>query len=233
MGCDIHAAIEVKRANGWEPLRFPNKYFGKWEDEPEQTTRLDMGRNYCAFAILADVRNGVGFAGVDTGDPLVPIAPRRGLPEDVHPDTVEHGCTGDHSETYLTAEELLAYDWTRTAKRRGWVDAVTFEKWDRVKEWNPRPEGWSGGISGPSVDHISIQEMRRRVKEAMGDGARGAGWDAGIERLKARYSNTYCLIEWEEPYTEVAGDLWTKVVPLVLKLKQEHPAVRLVMNFDS
>ena len=232
MGCDIHAAIEVNDGQGWKALTFPNPYAGKWEDEPPTTPRLDMNRNYCAFAILADVRNGVGFAGCDTGDGFIPIAPGRGLPGDITPEARDNGCTGDHSDTYVTADELLAYDWTRMTKRRGWVNAITFEAWDRMKEWQPRPEEWSGGVMGASVDHVSIEEMRRRVKEVMGE-KRGVEWSKALELLKARYANTYCLIEWEEPYTEAAGDLWTKVVPLVMKLKTQHRDVRLVMNFDS
>ena len=62
MGCDIHAGIEVHDGNGWKAVKFPNPYFGRWEDEERETHRLPFGRNYDAFAILADVRNGVGFA---------------------------------------------------------------------------------------------------------------------------------------------------------------------------
>jgi len=40
-------------------------------------------RNYNAFAILADVRNGYGFAGCDTGDGFVPISTPKGFPDDM------------------------------------------------------------------------------------------------------------------------------------------------------
>jgi hypothetical protein len=233
MGCDIHAGIEVNDGNGWTPLKWPNRWHRDDDpEEPPQTARLDLNRNYDAFAILANVRNGYGFAGCDTGDGFVPIAEPRGLPDDAHPETIDQACTGDHSATYVTADELLSYDWTRCTKKRGWVNAVAFEAWDRRKAWDPRPSDWCGGISGRDVEHISEQEMRRKVKDVMGDKPyeNRAEKDA---RLKTRYSNTYCLIEWEEPYTEAAGDLWTKVVPLVMKLKREHRDVRLVMNFDS
>lgn len=234
MGCDIHAGIEVNDGNGWTPLRWPNRWYRPDDpDEKPETPRLDLRRNYDAFAILADVRNGVGFAGCDLGDGFVPIAEQRGFPEDAHPETLDDACTGDHSATYLTADEILAYDWTRKAKHRGIVNAAQFEAWDRCKRWDPRPKEFCGGVMGANVKKISVEAMRTLVAEVMGKDKFGAGWDAGVERLKKEHGNTYCQIEWEEPYTESAGELWTMVVPLLMKLKREHKDVRLVMNFDS
>jgi hypothetical protein len=45
-------------------------------------------RNYDVFAILANVRNGRGFAGVVTGGGFNPIAMPRGLPPDVSPEVL-------------------------------------------------------------------------------------------------------------------------------------------------
>lgn len=91
MGCDIHPHFEVRRNGVWtyhdyQQAHADGKYddgstrynYSKLFDDP-----LYVGRNYSLFAILADVRNGVGFAGCDTGDPFVPIAAPRGLPADV------------------------------------------------------------------------------------------------------------------------------------------------------
>lgn len=236
MGCDIHAAIEVSDGNGWKAITFPNRWYRADrpdEDEPKETPRLDMGRNYDAFAILANVRNGRGFAGCDTGDGFVPMSDGRGLPDDITPEARERGCTGDHSDTYVTADEILSYDWTRTSKHRGWVNAAQFEEWDRIKRWTPRPEEYCGDVAGPGVKFISIEAMRALLESVVGKDKYGAGWTEALARLEREHPHTYCRIEWEEPYTEAAGDLWTKVVPLVMKLKREHKDVRLVMNFDS
>ena len=47
-------------------------------------------RHYDVFAILADVRNGYGFAGVRTGSGFDPIAPGRGLPSDLSQGVIDH-----------------------------------------------------------------------------------------------------------------------------------------------
>jgi len=92
MGTDIHPVVEVR-------------VDGKWERWARATARLDSNRNYWSFAVLADVRNGHGFAGHYTGEPVVPIASPRGIPKD-SPET--HEWLGDHSWSYVTLTELLA-----------------------------------------------------------------------------------------------------------------------------
>lgn len=67
MGTDIHSVAQVRKD-------------GKW-----LTVLQDVcgdGRNYDTFAMLANVRNGRGFAGVKTGDGFPFIAEPRGLPDD-------------------------------------------------------------------------------------------------------------------------------------------------------
>lgn len=67
MGTDIHAVFQKRTPTGWEDV----------------TSTWDQDRHYFLFAWLADVRNGFGFAGVRTHEPIKPIlAERRGLPGD-------------------------------------------------------------------------------------------------------------------------------------------------------
>jgi hypothetical protein len=47
-------------------------------------------RVYDVFAILADVRNGYGFAGVTSSSGFDPIAPGRGLPDDLSREVIDH-----------------------------------------------------------------------------------------------------------------------------------------------
>ena len=67
MGCDIHSIGQV----------FKNK---KWLTVARDIAGDD--RSYTTFGILADVRNGVGFAGMKTGTRVTPIALPRGYPDD-------------------------------------------------------------------------------------------------------------------------------------------------------
>src|SRR5687767_9834929 len=100
MGCDIHGQTEV-RANG------------RWTKAAE----IDFGRNYGIFGFLADVRN-------YSHSPV--IAEPRGLPDDADLDDEgrEEAFWGNHSHTWLSLAELLAYDydqvfWDRRITRGG------------------------------------------------------------------------------------------------------------------
>ena len=83
MGTDIHAMFQVRRETGWEDLPFvPGRYADKFPWSKTQTPGWDGDRQYLLFAWLANVRNGHGFAGVYTHEPIVPLSDRIGFPED-------------------------------------------------------------------------------------------------------------------------------------------------------
>jgi hypothetical protein len=185
VGTDIHAGIEYRDNGQWKAVFFPNNYYGKYDDELEKTARLDLDRDYQLFALLGDVRNSHGFAGCDTGKQFNPITSNRGLPDDITSECRDSACTGDHSETWVGLQELLNFDWDQIATRRGIVDPVQFEKWDRMKEWRPQPDEWCGDISGPQIVHISEEEMREYVKGVV-NGARGAEWGSGSATVEER-----------------------------------------------
>ena len=232
MGTDIHAALEIRKNGKWETQLSPNKWFGKYDDEPRLTARFDVGgRNYDLFAILADVRNGHGFAGCDTGDGFVPISEPKGLPDDMDEHTRE-ALSDEHTPSYVTLTELLDYDWSQTTKHRGWVTAVEFEEWDRMKEWEPAPKSYCGRVSGATVEHVSLQEMRKRVNAII---KRHQNWAAGIEEIKQTMSSVYCLVEWTEQYSDSAGHFWTITMPKLMQLGKQYgnENVRLVFDFDS
>lgn len=73
MGTDIHPVVQVRRGGVWEFVEIPK--------EDRYGNILDH-RWYDLFAILGNVRNGFGFAGVATGSGFKPISDSRGLPED-------------------------------------------------------------------------------------------------------------------------------------------------------
>ena len=231
MGTDIHAAIECFNGGRWQAHLFPNKYFGKWDDEKPETARLDIDRNYDAFAILANVRNGRGFAGCVTSEPFQFMSDRRGVPDDIS-DEAKAALSGEHSATYVTLAEMLAFDWTRTNTLTGYVNAVTFEQWDRCKRWQPRPKEYCGDVSGGTTQKISESAMRDLVQSVIGD-KRGTEYQHAIQELRDKHDRVYTRIFWEERYTEAAGQIWMEVFPLMLKLSQQFKDVRLVMDFDS
>jgi len=112
MGTDIHMAVEVRKDGVWQNVTpFRNGY----TPEPEYYEE----RNYDLFAILADVRNGYGFAGVVTSSGFVPLDQPRGIPPNASDDVRKWCEGGDHSHSYCTVAELLAYDWTRMVFKPG------------------------------------------------------------------------------------------------------------------
>jgi hypothetical protein len=217
MGCDIHMVAQVRDGSTWKTQKFPNKYFGEWDDEPELSPRFYNDRNYDAFAILANVRNGSGFAGCDTGDGFEFLSDGRGFPDGFEVTGDSHGglWMGDHSFTWLTLAELESCDWSKTTKQRGWVNGVELKRMRCAEEGIPR--SYCGGVSGGQIQHVSTQEIDRRISE---------GWPD--ERL----SKLYCLLEWEETYAEAAGSFYSEWLPKLRELGQPED-VRIVMGFDS
>ncbi len=154
MGCDIHPYAEV----------YEN---GKWE---RADVEVPDDRNYWTFGILANVRNGYGFAGVDTGDAVRPISEPRGLPDDRATfDTdgkYEYGDKayvwfGDHSFSWLTLAELKAYPIDQAITVRGVVSGA---QRDLVRA-GKCPDSWCGGKS-PMTDEDEHMEWKRPLADA-------------------------------------------------------------------
>ena len=154
MGTDIHVVFQKRTPEGWEDV--PHNYS---ED-----------RHYFLFAWLGDVRNGFGFAGVRTFNRLNPLSSRRGVPEDfvwdgdTHPvSSLEvfglrrrefHGedeplgiWMGDHSHSWLSADEILNAPSIGTFWCTGVLKIEDFLQWDGKSE----PEHYSGGVMGDGI----------------------------------------------------------------------------------
>lgn len=89
MGTDITMFAEVRKNKKWTKVGsvFKNPWYREDRviDEWNRpyTDRPYDSRNYDLFAILADVRNGTGFAGCKTSYGFNPISMPKGLPEDI------------------------------------------------------------------------------------------------------------------------------------------------------
>lgn len=214
MGTDIHLQVEAKINGEWKWL---NDNLPKGIDLSSYVP-LDTSRNYNLFAILANVRNGYGFAGCDTGDGFVPISEPKGLPKDISTALKarheEQGLLGDHSFSWLNAKELEDYDWDRVTKRRGWVKKDQFLIWKVVG----KPKSWCGGVSGKNVKHISNKEM---------------------EKIEDNLDNSYTEVEWEESYKEAVGwNNYYKYSDLKTLISWDEDGekiedIRIVFGFDS
>jgi len=161
MGTDIHIVAEVFKDGRWHLA----------DIQPSDD------RNYRAFAILADVRNGYGFAGFDTGDPVTPISEPRGLPENMSPelraklergnddesidengDEEEWCWLGEHSFSWVTLKELLEYDLDAPVTVRGYVSD---EQAKRFRESGELPQAWAAWTPQPGYERIEWQTPLR------------------------------------------------------------------------
>lgn len=208
MGCDIHMIVQ-------------RKIDDKWIDTD---TPIYDYRNYDLFGMLADVRNGFGFAGVDLGDGFEPILgrdnPRRKLPEDFDCDQYDyHGekkWMGDHSHSYLLLSELLGENgyYDRISNHRGVVSEEEYKKFKATGY----PESACGSISGGMVRNVSNNAM-----------------DAVIENpsLKEEGCSYYTQVEWPETYRDSAGEHWFMLLDKWQQLDPDPNNVRIVFGFDS
>lgn len=214
MGCDIHFFVETKQQDGsWQSA-------DEWADDDgykHVKEELYGDRNYSLFAILADVRNGRGFAGVQTGEGYNPIAAPRGLPDDVSKEVFEcseeWGIDG-HSHSWFTLAELKAYDWDQVTKRCGIVDMVEFERY--AKEG--KPQSWCGGIGGPGIKIVSNEEMSLLMAD---------------KSLKERGFHYHTQVWWEETYRESVGTAFLTDTLTKMEALGNPENVRAVFWFDN
>ena len=192
MGTDIHAVWQKKSPSG------------RWEEIP---SNWKQERHYNLFAVLADVRNGFGFAGILTGEAVKPISSPRGLPEDFevddyYTDAVNKHWMGDHSFSWLSGEEMLAYSLPSVIKT-GIISRSAYDAWDKKKS----PATWSADITGRHVITIN---------------------DSLIE--KQLFPNwTHIRVEWDGELKKELKYFFDEVARLV----RLHKKIRLVFGFDS
>lgn len=148
-------------------------------------------RNYDLFAMLADVRNGRGFAGVVTGEGFNVIAEPKGLPEDLSEEILQAWeYSGDHTPSWLTLRELQEYDWKQSSRHTG---LVTPREYLRFRETGT-PISWYGEVWGNGVEIVSNEEMEAII--------------ASGERR-----NAYTRILWESSYEDSARHFLETAMP--------------------
>ena len=243
MGTDIHMAIEVRRNGRWHWV--PNAVScsdcdgtAVWKDrdgkerECFRCTHRYRGtangrlhgysdRNYDAFGIIANVRNGTW--GADT--PV--IAGPRGLPDDISaelkaandapyelPDGHEnpaHYNLGDHSFTHISLAELLAFNWDGRNGKEATLSAPEYIKWAK----RGFPGSYCAWASGETV---SMGEADARI-------------------AKGETSGFNVRATWGESLADMAGNFHSKFIPELVALAEREgvsPAdVRCVFGFDS
>jgi len=188
-------------------------------------------RNYDVFAILADVRNGHGFAGVVTGDGFHIIAEPRGLPADVSPQVEAlWEEIGDHTPSWLLVSEILAFNWWQVTTHYGTVSASQYIRW---REKGGEPASYSGGVMGPGIVTVKAEVMDRLLAEGVVTPSPEPDTHPLMDRHRATDGNQYYTqVSWTESYAVSAARFLTILHEDIVPLSQAQ-LLRLVFWFDS
>lgn len=234
MGCDIHLYVERREAGFWRSADTWIEEDGR-TDVPYGKSFYD-GRNYDLFAILADVRNGRGFAGVKTGRGFVPIASPRGLPEDASPEVAALSASWDvdgHSHSFHTLRDLLNFDWTQTTGKQGWTNLEAWMRWiPYARRRGEGPESYAGDVMGGRIVKIEASAMDAI---ALNGCQLGRGSQALADFMRG-HEGKHALAVWETPYSSAARDFLATTLPRLLALAggtQGLDDVRIVFWFDN
>lgn len=258
MGCDIHMFAEKKVNGKWEQIGkiFENPYYdSERESEVDEygyewnakfTNQPYTGRNYDLFAILADVRNGRGFAGVKTGEGFNPIASPKGLPKDISKELLkEENCTvgDDYSVEQLSGwvhngysewvEENVSctnpdyhshsYFTVKELKEYDWHQitmkrgTISLNQYKELKEKGGSPDGWSGSVGGGNI--ITIDENSADLFLA-----------GNLPHITGK--DIYVDYHWSIQYADHAEHFLQKTIPMLQTLGNPED-VRIVFWFDN
>ena len=257
MGTDIHVICEVKENGKWKKnekrvFPDPDHYWLKkrLEEDPEYQVpdfwqdslhnefdiKPETGRNYDKFAILANVRNGRGFAGVKTGRGFAFMSDSRGFPEGVDSDYLEEYGDWTHSRTWINLEDIKNFDWEQMTYKNGVVSLEQYKKLRNplVKHNTKTPDGWSGSISGRNIITISSEEAEQVLNGELTELTRINEWGEEKETTKPIDEwEIHVDYEWAVKYNEWFDHVIENWVEPIKKLGEEFEDVRVVMSFDS
>jgi len=186
-------------------------------------------RNYVVFAILGNVRNGHGFAGVYTHDPLPFISDGRGVPDDATPGALAW-LSSEHSATWCSLAEIMDYPWRAPIHRGG---VITIQQYARLRGTGDAPGNWCGGIDGRGI--MTVTPRAADAILALHPLALTAGSEPTspfrddsepIEGI--RY---YVNYEWDTTLADTTQHFLDRMKMLAMEVG-EHEC-RLIMDFDS
>jgi hypothetical protein len=260
MGTDIHMWVET-RENADSPWKlddrkiWPYPYFDKdrpanvletygepgtegyWEyiSNPEFTEHPYERRNYTLFGVLANVRNGTGFAGCEIGRWVEPIARPKGFPEDASPEMRKiYDEEFEHTATWLSLRELVEYQWDQAYSYTGVLSEAQYE----ALKNGTIPEDWCGGVSGKGILTLNEDDYDERKRAGKLPTTYyepyALGW--GLPSSTLAVKKIYVKAHWVNPggLRTALGDAWFDALT---KLQETYDNdldnVRLVFWFDS
>lgn len=248
MGTDIHTIAQLnipdfrhpERRKQWNTVA--KNIAGEW-------------RNYNCYAVLADVRNGAGFAGVRTGEGWEPISEPRGIPEGVmlakkkHFSKEDQECSYSQMEDEEVVEEYAAVGryFTETTQWLG-DHSHSYVTLSEIKEALKKYEGAEYKNTGvvPLATYLKWKENGEKP-ESWSGGIGGpdietyteAEWESGVRSIN-KDAKIYIQMSWGVP--AIRNLYWLTLVVRHLELIRDIEGrgddltdddVRMVFGFDS
>lgn len=178
-------------------------------------------RWYNFFAIIGDVRNGIGFAGIETGERFQPISSCRGtegLPPTIPADIFDGDvCNdpdafwfGDHSFGWVTLKELLDYPWD--AKRQA-TGIIPLKDYAALRSRGGHPNYWWGDGTENVIDMATADKI---IDENI-----GMSVSPGVRYL------------WTETNREAVGKTVMDAINALAKAVSDPASTYLIFGFDS
>lgn len=255
MGTDIHITVQAHLNGAWEDITekaipLKAKVNKIWNKDPEYSRLSEEekreimhqyfcyspeGRDYSLFALLADVRNGYGFAGCEIFKPIKHFE-LKGIPEGLEDEVCEDGyCnSGHHSYNHFTYKELVESNlWDQVLKVIGVVPLDAFLEFIQASKTdeNAIPRNYSGDVSGRSV--VKLSGAKLRLLEANGE------LETWLEQNVDRHTQSvYVKHSWEDK-TALKGSAFyswltsEEMEKLVYEDCSGPDDVRLIVSFDS
>lgn len=184
-------------------------------------------RDYWLFAALADVRNGIGWAGIITGAPIEPIAYPRGLPDDISTELYEGTKTdpalwlGEHTYSYLTLRELSDYDWEQECIIYGYCRFEEYVLWKSGTD--ELPKTYCDDIFAKSIVKIDEEYARKILDNPLAN--------------HADFKHHYVRFAASVPLNKVVGWFLENGLRGLKRLARKKRIgmddVRIVFGFDS
>lgn len=215
MGTDIHFFVEQRNENG------------RWQAASSEGVDR-VGRNYTLFGLLADVRNGRGFAGCDIGDRVEPLFANRGIPNDLSPEVLaEHDSWGGydiHSHTWASLQELENVAWDEIKiVHRGYVSAKVYKEFLEKGQ----PSSWAGMVGGMQVKIVSNEEMTQILQKCGESEAAKSATEGDLFY--------YTQVEWSVSAAGACEHFVKRIIPALQALRAANGGreVRTVFWFDN
>ena len=233
MGTDIHGVFQRH-----DPAT------KTWHDVE---SKYEQGRHYQLFAVLAGVRNGTGFAGVVTGEPVEPISRPRGYPADFTLVQVEETDDGQkivgpsRPDQYDDHHPLVSLDHMTPWRRKYHLDDKEPTQWmgDHSHSWLDSTEMLAWWTAAPVVLKSGL--VGRAVYEAWDKQGSppsycGGAWGANViivndDKVSMEKTPDWTMVRchWESKLADELAYFFDEVK----RLHDEHGLVRFVFGFDS